>query len=131
MHLLHPGEVGPQRLLDAAVVGDVLALRVDAVEAEPVVRHGDGGHPQAVRLDVAQVPHVSGLVAGGSMTHLTWCLCVSKVSRQYTSSGLKCPFMDLHPLVMSPSWWMWKPWCPGDSPEIFPRTFTGPVGPPI
>ena len=31
-HLLHPGEVGPQRLLDAAVVRDVLALGVDAVE---------------------------------------------------------------------------------------------------
>ena len=27
--------VGPVRLFDAAVVGDVLALRVDAVEAEP------------------------------------------------------------------------------------------------
>ena len=32
LHLLHPGEVGPQRLLDAAVVRDVLALGVDTVE---------------------------------------------------------------------------------------------------
>ena len=32
---------------------------VDAVEAEPVVQHVYGGHPRHVRLDVAQVPHVS------------------------------------------------------------------------
>ena len=48
---------------------------VDAIEAEPVVHHVYGGHPRHVRLDVTQVPHMSGLVTRGAVTHLQSTFC--------------------------------------------------------
>ena len=104
---------------------------VDAVEAEPGVHHVYAGHPRHVRLDVAQVAHVPRLVTRGPVTHLKSTFVYKIVLFKFTWSGLKWPFIDLQPLVMSPSWWMWKPWRPGARPSILPRTFTWPVGPPV
>lgn len=40
--------------------------------------------------------------------------------------GLKCGPADVHPLVLSPNSWMWKPCWPGAKPVTSPVTFTGP-----
>lgn len=34
--------------------------------------------------------------------------------------------VDMHPFVVSPSAWTWKPWGPGARPETFPVTVVGP-----
>ena len=34
----------------------------------------------------------------------------------------------VHPLVLSPNWWTWKPWRPSVKPVSSPVTFTGPLG---
>ena len=34
----------------------------------------------------------------------------------------------MHPLVLSPNWWTWKPWRPSVKPVSSPVTFTGPLG---
>lgn len=35
--------------------------------------------------------------------------------------------VELHPLVVSPKAWIWKPWKPGDNPVIFPVTWVVPT----
>lgn len=39
--------------------------------------------------------------------------------------GLKCGPADMHPFVLSPNSWTWKPWRPASKPVTSPVTLTG------